>query len=521
MTRLRIWSDRPHLPLVQAIEQAPWRNAAGVDVVDDAPDVTLVVLDTDESPADWSFANHRDVDLTGPVLFVGPGVAEDGQTSPAHDIRLRAGAIGEQHDVVIHDRLLAIPTHYASDTPLITANIGYRDLPVAASAPGQLGTVLATGILPTTWEKPAFLRLIHRLLHHVSHRNVAPAVRVGLLGYGAIGHEHAAAINTVPGLELAMVCDTQSARLDAAEQFTPGVRVTVDPEHLVTADDVDLIVVSTPPSTHADWALRVLNAGKHVVLEKPMALTSAECDAVIDRAQQLNLLAVVYQNRRYDPDFLAIAQLIASDDLGDVFHLESFVGTHQHPCNYWHSDRDVSGGALFDWGSHVVDQILQLMPGDIEYVTAMNHKRRWHDVTNADHARMTLHYSDGREATFVYSDLAAALKPRWYLTGTKGGIIGDWRHESVLSRSAIGTLSEDVLAAADSPPVIRLFAEDGRVSVVPGVSPSPFAFHTELAAYLQHGFPMQVNADQSRRVVAMLEAAEASAVKDGRPVSPA
>jgi len=346
------------------------------------------------------------------------------------------------------------------------------------------------------------------------------SVRVGLLGYGAIGHEHAAAITRVSGLELAVVCDTQESRLEAALEFSPRISTTSTPMNLIDSSDVDLIVVSTPPNTHAQWALTALNAGKHVVLEKPMALTTAECDEVVATAASLGKLAVAYQNRRFDPDFLALKQVIDDGELGEVFHLESFVGTHQHPCNYWHSDRDVSGGALFDWGSHVVDQVLQLMPGQVQYVTAVNHKRRWHDVTNADHSRMTLHYDDGREASFVYSDLAAAMKPRWYVLGTHGGVIGDWRHERVIARSAVGTLAEDVLAAADSPPDLTLFSEDGRVTQLPGIQPKPFAFHTELSAYFSDGLPMQVSANQSRRTVAMLEAAEESALNNGQPATP-
>jgi predicted dehydrogenase len=286
----------------------------------------------------------------------------------------------------------------------------------------------------------------------------------------------------------------------------------------VRSPDVDVVVISTPPVTHADWALELLEAGKHVVLEKPMALTSASCDQVIEVAQGNGLLAVVYQNRRFDPDFRALQKLIRAGELGDVFHLEAFVGRFSHPCNYWHSDAEVSGGALFDWGSHIIDQIVQLMPGEIQSVTARNQKLLWHDVTNADHARMTLHYSDGREASFIYSDISAALKPRWYLAGTKGGVIGSWRHERVVHRSAIGTLSEDVLDPADSPPELTLYAADGRISQIPGDYAPQAAFHSELADYLSLGLPMTVNAQQSRRVVALLEAAELSALEDGSPI---
>ena len=206
--------------------------------------------------------------------------------------------------------------------------------------------------------------------------------------------------------------------------------------------------------------------------------------------------------------------------LGDLFHLEAFVGGFGHPCNLWHSDAGVSGGAVFDWGAHVLDQLLDLMPGPIEHVTAAEQKRVWLDVTNADHARVTVRFEGGAEACFVCSDLAAALKPRWYLLGTRGAIVGTWRTERVIARSDIGTLVEDVLAPADSPPVLDLHAADGSVTRLATPPPLPNAFHRELADRVQLGLPMSVTADQSRRVLAVLEAAAISAGDRGRPVVP-
>ena len=519
MTTLRIFADPARPDLSTALASAPWRQAAGITVTADGAESQLVFLGPRDSWSNWTeSALERGIDLTQPTVVVGRGDSE--LDSPIHDIRVRAQGLGVPEDFIITDRVMRLPTELPSDSELVTANIGFHDYTVAAGPVDAVWVALGLGSRPQTWLDADFLRMIHRLLHLVRGRASMQSVRVGLLGYGAIGHEHAEAITRVTGLDLAVVCDTQESRLAAAQEFSPQISTTPTPTNLIESSDVDLIVVSTPPNTHAQWALTALNAGKHVVLEKPMALTTAECDEVVATAASLGKLAVVYQNRRFDPDFLALKQVIDDGELGDVFHLESFVGTHQHPCNYWHSDRDVSGGALFDWGSHVVDQVLQLMPGQVQYVTAVNHKRRWHDVTNADHSRMTLHYDDGREASFVYSDLAAAMKPRWYILGTRGGVIGDWRHERVIARSAVGTLAEDRLAAADSPPDLTLFSEDGRVTQLPGIQPKPFTFHTELSAYFSHGLPMQVSADQSRRTVAMLEAAEESALNNGQPATP-
>lgn len=515
MTRVRLLTDDESTPLFASLATAPWWESAGIEVAKDAADAAIFCL---TEPAALHQVHERLGDVAVPTVVVGPGLNVTAQTSQVHDIRISPRGLGLADDVIVHDRVTDLSSMHGE--VLATANIAFTDLPVARWDAQQCLASLGVGVEPQTWHDREFLRLVHRLLHRVSHPPVTQVIRVGLLGYGAIGHEHAGAIAATDGLDLAMVCDLSADRRAAAEAFTSGIQTTADPDQLRDSGDVDLVIVSTPPNTHGQWAVDLLAAGKHVVLEKPMALTTAQCDAAIQAATDADRTLVVYQNRRFDPDFRAIAHAIEAGDLGEVFHLEAFVGTYQHPCNYWHSDAAISGGALFDWGSHIVDQILQLMPGDVASVTARNHKRMWHDVTNADHARMTLHYSDGREATFIYSDLAAALKPRWYLAGTKGGLIGDWRRERVIARSPVGTLAEDVLAPADSPPELWLHGADGRVVSLPG-RPAPLGeFHRQLADRLREGLPMTVTADQSRRVVAMLEAAERSAAQGGVPVVP-
>jgi predicted dehydrogenase len=298
------------------------------------------------------------------------------------------------------------------------------------------------------------------------------------------------------------------------------VATTTSADDLLGRDDLDLVVVSTPPSSHAGWALRALAAGRHVVIEKPFALRTSEADEVIASARTADRLAVVYQNRRFDPDHLAVRRSIQHGDIGEVFHVEVFVGGYGHPCNLWHSDEGVSGGAFYDWGAHLLDQVLDLIPAEIEHVTASAHKRRWFDVTNADHSRVSVRFAGGAEAHFIHSDLAAALKPRWYVLGTEGAIVGHWRAERIVGRSDIGTLVEDVLAPADSPPQLERHAPDGSVTRMAAPAPEPYGFHRELADQLRWGLPMSVTAAQSRRVLSVMEAASESAAAAGRPVVP-
>jgi predicted dehydrogenase len=332
-------------------------------------------------------------------------------------------------------------------------------------------------------------------------------IRVGLLAYGAIGDEHNRALSSTEGLVLAAVCDRNSDRLAAATLLAPDAKTFGDATEMLDSGEIDLVVVSTPPNSHYSWAKEALSRNLHVVLEKPMALTAEQCDELIALAKQVDRMLVVYQNRRYDADFLTIKSIVESGEIGEIFHYESFVGGYSKPCSFWHSDVEVSGGAIFDWGSHFIDQILATIPSPVESVSGLNQKRVWTHVTNADHAQVTLTFSDGVQAIFTNSDLAAALKPKFYILGTHGAIVGDWD-------------SAAIDAPADLPAIITLHRADGSREVISHSIAQPYAFHASLVAAINDGTPMEVRATQSRDVVAIMEAAEQSALANGRAVVP-
>jgi predicted dehydrogenase len=498
-----VWADRPPSEEITAALQA--RAAAGVPVLLCGPTATAYA------------------DVAGLVEAAG---IVPGTVTPEHEIRLRPGADSAavtariDGDVIVTDRWLAVDKVRDDVQVLAAAMAGLGEHAVMTWRPGTGVGVLSVGSRPATLADPRYRRLVHRWLRHVLGVADGRPVRVGVLGYGAIGHEHNEAIAAVDGLVLAGVCDKNPARVDAARSLAPEVTAYADGADLVASDDIDLVVVSTPPSSHAAWALRALQQGKHVVVEKPFCLTTAEADSMLAAARESGRVLAVYQNRRWDADYLTLKRLVQSGAIGDVFHYESFVGSFAHPCNYWHSDEDVSGGAIYDWGSHYLDWVLDLFPQPVEHVTGAVHKRVWHDVTNADHSRVTVRFADGLEADFVHSDLAAAMKPKWYVLGTAGAVVGSWRSERVVSRSSVGNLVEDPLAASESPAVLTLHAPDGSVTSV-ATPPAPRQpFHRELAERILSGAPMSVTPEGSRRNIAVMEAATISARDGGRPVRP-
>jgi len=556
--RLALWTPGLDPLLSAAVTEAPW-SSVGVATDSDPHrcDATVVVAgaaldagllaELDSLPADhavvvagpgWATAADREVaDRLGLLA---------GALSPVHEVRLRVGRELDPRagaPLLVRDRVVAVDKVADDVAVLATAALGLTEHPVVTRR-GRWA-YLGLGCEAASWDRRDLLRLLVLAARRAGGRPPAPDVRVGLLGYGAIGAEHLRAVHAVAGLSLAAVVDRNAARTAAAVRdavAAAAVPVAGDLDHLpaggvelATSDvaplrtgtdadalladaDVDLVVVSTPPASHHRWARAALEAGKHVVVEKPMALTAAECTDLMARAQAADRMLVVYQNRRFDADYAALAALVRAGRLGQPFHAETFVGGYGHPCNFWHSDQEVSGGAMFDWGSHLVDQLLDLMPGPLTSVTATDQRLVWHDVTNADHVRLTLHYADGAEATFVYSDLAAALKPKYYVLGTAGAVVGHWRTERVVARGPVGTLVEDALAPADSPAHLVLHDGDGSRTDVAVAPADGLRFHREVADLLTTGLPMTVTAAQSARVVAVLAAGEVSAQSGGRPV---
>jgi scyllo-inositol 2-dehydrogenase (NADP+) len=364
---------------------------------------------------------------------------------------------------------------------------------------------LGLGDDPSTYADERFQVLVHRALLLASGVQPAAPVGVGLVGYGAIARDHAAAIAATPGLRLAGVCDLSAERRDQAHRDW-AVRTHASSEEMLEDAEVGLVVVGTPPSAHADSVLAALAAGKHVVCEKPFALRVEEVDRMIGAASARDLVLTVYQSRRWDPDYIAMRDVVRSGRIGEVFYMESFIGDYSHPCDFWHSHEPISGGTIYDWGSHYFDWILQLFPDNVRSISAVAHKRVWYDVTNADQVRVDLTFAGGAQASFLQSHIAAALKPKWYVLGTEGALVGEWQAESV---------------PADFPARVKVMRPAGAGSheellVLPARDEQ--GFYRNLADHLAWDEPLAVTPEEARRTVAVMEAATHSIARGGAPI---
>jgi predicted dehydrogenase len=451
-----------------------------------------------------------------------------GEPGPASELRLQPTPDGPLSDRLgeelrLHDRIFLGEPPPADATPLLSVPWHFTDRVAAFSRAAGAGRYVVCGLGSevATWMEPVYHRLLHRCLRVAAGLQPAPPLGVGLYGFGAIAREHADAARSVEGLELRGVCDRSPARrAEAAKLF--DVPSHAQSSELLADPQVDLVVVGVPPALHSQAVLECLAAGKHVVCEKPFALRVGEVGRMLSAARDAGRLLTVYQSRRWDPDFVALCRAVRQGSVGHPFYMEAFIGGFGHPCSYWHSHEPVSGGTIYDWGSHYFDWLLQLFEGRVRSVSAVAHKRVWHDVTNADQVRVDLTFEGGEQATFLQSDVAAALKPKWYLLGTQGAAVGDWRLEAVRTRAWTGDLVEERLQPSEAPAVVSLHRPDGHGGVhveVLALSPrEPDAFYRNLADHLLLGEPLAVRPEEAGRNVAVMEAAARSIAAQGRPV---
>jgi predicted dehydrogenase/type 1 glutamine amidotransferase len=451
---------------------------------------------------------------TGPAPLTELVVRAD----PSHPLTQRLGP-----DIKVTDELYLSEGPPSDSAVILSTSWHFSEQVVAYERSFGAGRFVHIGLghQPSTYEDVSFQKLLHRALLFAAGQVAAAPVGVGLIGYGAIARAHAASVSTTAGLRLRGICDVSTERRELAAREW-GVPTHASMEDLFDDPEVGLVVVGTPPSAHADTVLAALAAGKHVVCEKPFALRVQEVDWMIDSAASRDRVLTVYQSRRWDPDYLAMRDVVRSGRIGELFYMESFIGGYSHPCDFWHSHEPISGGTIYDWGSHYFDWVLQLFPDTVKTVSAVAHKRVWHDVTNSDQVRVDLTFDGGAQATFLQSDIAAAMKPKWYLLGTRGAVVGEWREEVVTSRGPGGGLVEERLAPADSPARVKVLrpAEEGgsHEEVLVLGRRDETGFYRNLADHLAWEEPLAVPPDEARRTVAVMEAAAHSIARGGGQV---
>jgi predicted dehydrogenase len=243
-------------------------------------------------------------------------------------------------------------------------------------------------------------------------------LRAGIAGYGLAGAVfHAPLIEATDGIDVAAVMTRSAERAEQARAAHPGVRVVADLDALL--EDIDLLVVATPNSTHVTFALAGVERGLPVVVDKPMAVTAADARRLLDSGGRVT----VFHNRRWDGDFLTLKRLIAEGTLGAVTRFESRFERFRPQVNEaaWreHGDAAEGGGLLLDLGPHLVDQAVELFGPPVSVYAEVDRRRPGAQVE--DDVFVALEHEGGERSHLWMSAIAPLHGPRFRVSGLEAG----------------------------------------------------------------------------------------------------
>ena len=190
--------------------------------------------------------------------------------------------------------------------------------------------------------------------------------KMAIVGFGGMGNWHRELTETIEHLSVKGVYDINEARQNYAREL--GLVAYDSLEAVLADDEIDLVLCATPNDVHKEVVIKTLNAGKYVLCEKPATMASADFEEMM--AAQKSTKLFVHQNRRWDEDYLTVRNILDADMLGPVFKIESRVHGSRGIPGDWRGTVEHGGGMVLDWGVHLLDQALQMIPGKIKTVYA-------------------------------------------------------------------------------------------------------------------------------------------------------
>ena len=350
----------------------------------------------------------------------------------------------------------------------------------------------------------------------------ANVLNVGIAGLGRSGWDiHARTLRGLKSLyRVAAVTDSQPERCREATAAL-GCRAHPDLDSLLDDRELDLVVIATPSHLHAGQTIAALECGRHVVCEKPMALSAGDADRMIDAAARAQKVLTVFQNMRYWEDFRTVRDVIGSGKLGRIVQIR--ITMHRFARRWdWQTLSEFGGGALFNAGAHLVDLALQLLgPGELHVSAELQRTLSSGDAP--DHAKILLRAAGAPTIEIEISNACAYPQETWHVMGTAGGLRGTperlewkWVEATALSPRPVdrSTAAADRRFNREELPWQEQSWSKGSVE-----SPDYAEFYEDLHGPIRSGGAPVITAASVRRTLAVLERCGASAEELARQVA--
>ena len=341
---------------------------------------------------------------------------------------------------------------------------------------------------------------------------------IAVVGYGGQGGWHADHALKSDVVALAGIYDIKSERNALAE--SKGIHVYASFEEILADPKVDIVVIATPNDSHQSLVIRALEAKKTVVCEKPVEMTVSALDEMIEASNRTGSLFTVHQNRRWDVDFLAIKEIITSEKIGAPLRIESRIHGSRGIPSDWRCQKAYGGGMILDWGVHLIDQMLQLVPNDTvtRVACACTH------ITNKevdDGFRLDLTFASGITAYIEVGTYNFIALPRFYMQCKNGtAIVEDWRKPAHVVKCKHWHES-DVLPVQTAAGITKTMAPRDEVTVDEYDWTKPVSdvhdFYRNVVRAIDGKEGMLIRHKELRRVMQIMEAAFASDAS-GEPI---
>ncbi len=330
---------------------------------------------------------------------------------------------------------------------------------------------------------------------------------VVVIGYGGQGGWHANHALCSDVVALAGVYDILPERNAAAEE--KGIHAYASFEEVLADKNVDIVVIAVPNDDHKELVIRSLEAGKSVVCEKPVEMSVAALDEMIDAANRTGSLFTVHQNRRWDVDFLAIKEIIASEKIGAPIRIESRIHGSRGIPSDWRCQAAHGGGMILDWGVHLIDQMLQLITDPIERIYCVNTHITNQEVD--DGFRLEITFATGVTAYIEVGTFNFVALPRFYMQCKNGSaIIEDWRKQAHVVKCKYWH-ENDVLPVQTAAGITKTMAPRDEITVDEYDWEKPQSdvhdFYRNVVRAIDGTEPMLIKHKEVRRVMQVMEAA--------------
>ena len=337
------------------------------------------------------------------------------------------------------------------------------------------------------------------------------SIGVGLVGYGLAGRFfHAPFIAAVDGLEIRAIATTREDRRADARADHPQVAIVESVEALLDRPDVEVVVLASPNKTHVPLGIRALEAGRHVVTDKPIATDVSSAESLVDAAERTGRLLTVYHNRRWDGDFLTVRSLVEGGTLGPIDSLESRFEIRVALAEAWREDAEQAGGPHRDLGAHLVDQALVLFGAAVRVFGQLDRRRP--ETAVDDSAFVAIEHAGGECSRLWTSLISPWGRPRFRVRGLAGEYVKDERDPQEARVLAGGRPSDP--GFGDDPPDHwgRIHVVDQEPTTVPTQPGDYRRFYAALREAIRTaGSPLPVDPLDAIRGLRILEAAEESA----------